>query len=160
MGRAIPARWAESPDDSGRAEPGILSIGDLSREFGISLRALRHYQTCGLLIPSRQGAIRQYTAQDRERLALILQGKRLGFTLAEIRELLEVHAKGGAGASLRLTREQCIEQIKLLERQRRDLDDAIAELRRIYSSMFAASTNMPHLAHNVPLTPKAVRRTP
>ena len=76
-----------------------------------------------------------YSGQDRERVSLILQGIRLGFTLAEIREMIGVCMRRG-GNNLPVSRQKCVEQINLLERQRRDLDRAIAELRRIYTAMF------------------------
>ena len=71
---------------------------------------------------------------DRNRLALILQGKRLGFTLSEIRELLACRRTGGE-SSADQPPQMCIDQINLLERQRRDIDQAIAELRQIYTEM-------------------------
>src|SRR6476619_1475956 len=70
------------------SEEEIYTIGDLSREFGVTLRALRFYEDKGLLSPAREGMTRLYSAQDREHLKLILKGKRLGFTLVEIDEAL------------------------------------------------------------------------
>jgi DNA-binding transcriptional MerR regulator len=71
------------------------------------------------------------------RLALILQGRRLGFTLAEIYGMVAECENGGDLTGLPITRVQCIDQIMLLERQKRDLDEAIAELRRIFTSFYA-----------------------
>jgi DNA-binding transcriptional MerR regulator len=64
------------------------TIGDLAREFGVTLRTLRFYEDRGLLSPRREGLARIYDAQDRSRLAVILKGKRLGFTLTEIRAMV------------------------------------------------------------------------
>ncbi|MGA9282541.1 MAG: MerR family transcriptional regulator, partial [Pseudolabrys sp.] len=64
------------------------TIGELARDSGVTLRALRFYQSKGLLAPRRNGSARLFSYEDRERLTLILQGKRLGFTLTEIREML------------------------------------------------------------------------
>ncbi len=67
--------------------------------------------------------------EDRDCLALILQGKRLGFTLTEIREMLATRARGDCTENLPINRTKCVEQIKMMERQRRDIDRALAELR-------------------------------
>ena len=110
-----------------------ITIGELAREAGVTLRALRFYQSKGLLAPQRNGSARMFSHEDRDRLALILQGKRLGFTLTEIREMLAARVRGCPNA-LPISRQKCVEQINMLERQRRDLDGAIAELRQIYTA--------------------------
>lgn len=116
----------------GRADDTALTIGEVAREFGMTLRALRFYEARRLVTPVRHGSIRLYRRCDRERLSLILTGRRLGFTLAEIKDLV-----GGSGAEgLHLTRVQCVEQITLLERQKRGIEVAIAELRQIYTSFY------------------------
>ena len=117
---AIPAA---SPLDS-----SLLSIGDMARTFGVSLRTLRFYEGRGLLDPKRDGSSRYYSAEDRRRLKLILKGKQLGFTLAEIRELI-AKDRHGNGHALALNNEQISLQISHLERQRKALDEAIHELR-------------------------------
>ena len=112
-----------------------LTIGELSRETGVTLRALRFYESKGLLgRHGGGGAARVFSQADRNRVALILQGKRLGFTLSEIRELLAASASRYAKV-LPIGRRKCVDQINLLERQRRDIDQAIAELRQIYTEM-------------------------
>jgi len=110
----------------------LMTIGEVAREFGMTLRALRFYEAKRLIKPERHGAIRLYRRHDRERITLILTGRRLGFTLAEIRELVGKPE----GDGLHLSREQCVEQINLLEQQKRGLEKAIAELRQIYSSFY------------------------
>jgi len=122
----------------GPREDDSLTIGELARDAGVTLRALRFYQSKGLLTPRRNGSARLFSHDDRERLALILQGKRLGFTLIEIREMLAARARGCNNA-LPIDRRTCVEQINMLERQRRDIDGALAELRQIYTEMFVAS---------------------
>jgi DNA-binding transcriptional MerR regulator len=116
---------------------GSITIGDLAREFRISLRALRFYQAKGLLTPARNGPARLYSGQDRERLTLILQGKRLGFTLAEIRQMIAARVRGPV-ENLPMSRKKCVEQINLLESQRIDIDRALVELRCIYTALFTA----------------------
>jgi len=109
-----------------------MTIGEVAREFGMTLRALRFYEARRLIAPQRNGATRIYRRSDRERLALILTGRRLGFTLAEIKDLVGKPDSDG----LHLSREQCVEQINLLEQQKRGLEIAIAELRQIYTSFY------------------------
>jgi DNA-binding transcriptional MerR regulator len=116
--------------------PGHYSIGDLAREFNVTLRALRFYESKGLLNPRREGNLRLYTAKDRETLTQILKGKQLGFTLSEIRGLITNEDPSYANMGLKLSREQCVEQIKLLEQQKKDIEDAIAELRRTYTDLY------------------------
>lgn len=115
----------------------LMTIGELARAAGVTLRALRFYQSKGLLSPTRSGHGRVFGPEDRGRLMLILQGKRLGFTLHEIRDLL---AKRDCDCTrtLPISRKQCVDQINLLERQRRDLERALHELRQIYSGMYKA----------------------
>lgn len=103
-------------------------IGDLAREFGVTLRALRFYEDKNLLSPRREGSARIYSAEDRARLERILAAKKLGFTLAEVRALLAKDA-GAAGAGLPLTEEQIDTQIAHLERQKEEILEALAELR-------------------------------
>lgn len=121
---------APRPDDSSQDVP--MTIGEVAHQFGMTLRALRFYEAKRLIAPQRNGAIRLYRRRDRERLTLILTGRRLGFTLAEIKELIGRADSNG----LHLTREQCLTQINMLEQQKRGLDIAIAELRQIYTSFY------------------------
>jgi DNA-binding transcriptional MerR regulator len=114
---------------------GVFTISDLARDFGVTLRTLRFYESRGLIAPTRSGMTRIYSARDRARLALILKGKQLGFTLVEIRAMLanedKKSAAGGAAASiggLQLSREQIVEQLDLLRSQRSEIESAILEL--------------------------------
>lgn len=126
-----------APEAERRAAPEpVFTIGDLAREFGITLRALRFYEDKGLLSPRRDGLARLYSPTDRERLLVILKGKRLGFTLAEIRALVAVH-EGQDRRGLALTRERCLAQLSQLERQRIEIDAAIAELRETADQLAA-----------------------
>lgn len=107
-----------------------FSIGDLSREFGVTLRTLRFYEDRGLLQPRREGATRVYDAADRARLSVILKGKQLGFTLTEI--LTMVAQEEGdvvAPPDLNVSVDQIGVQITNLETQRTEIDRALAELR-------------------------------
>jgi DNA-binding transcriptional MerR regulator len=73
------------------ASTPTYSIGELAREFDLTTRAIRFYEDCGLLSPQRRGRQRVYTARDRTRLKLTLRGKRLGLTLAEVKELVDMY---------------------------------------------------------------------
>ena len=106
----------------------VLSIGDTARIFGVTLRALRFYEDRGLLQPIREGSARFYDAQARRRLALILKGKKLGFTLAEIGDLIANQGDYLADPELPLGEEQIEQQLDLLQRQRDELERAIDEL--------------------------------
>jgi DNA-binding transcriptional MerR regulator len=105
------------------------SIGDLCAEFDVTARALRYYEIKGLLRPARRGQSRSYSANDRARLALVLRGKRVGFALDEIRELLDLHEMDprDRGALARM-RDQLAARAERLRRQRADVDRAIADL--------------------------------
>jgi DNA-binding transcriptional MerR regulator len=134
----------DQPGDSDKEAPmgsrvsGRFTIRELARESGVTLRALRFYQSKGLLAPQRDGSARVYSHEDRDCLALILQGKRLGFTLTEIREMLAARARG-CTTRLPINRSKCVEQINMLERQRRDIDRALTELRQIYTEIFTSA---------------------
>lgn len=123
-------------------ESGFFTIGDLAREFGVTLRALRFYEDKGLLAPRREGLTRLYSAAERARLAIILKGKKLGFTLAEIKAMVALREGGVVPAGgLALTREKCAEQLALLEQQKIEIEEAIGELRQMvaaFSSRTAA----------------------
>ncbi|HET6376465.1 MAG TPA: MerR family transcriptional regulator [Methylocella sp.] len=127
-GQGAPA--AEAP--SAAPDPDHCTIHGLAQEFQVSVRTLRFYEDRKLLRPRRIGGARLYDARDRLRLQMILKGKRLGFTLSEIHAILarwELACDTG-GIGLGLTKEQAALQLSHLERQRREIDEAIAELRK------------------------------
>lgn len=106
-----------------------FSITDLSREFGVTSRTLRFYEDEGLLHPERRGSSRLYSRADRARLAWILRGRAVGFSLADIRELLDLYAPGPARRSqLEATLEKSQARIAALKAQREAIDLTIAEL--------------------------------
>ena len=109
----------------------LFTIGDLAREFDVTLRTLRFYEDKGLLTPKRKGNARLYTRRDRARLRLVLMGKRVGFSLDEIRGMLDLYdLKDGQETQLRVSLEKFREQIVALERQKHDIEEAITELTR------------------------------
>ena len=114
-----------------------FTIGELSREFGVTLRALRFYENKGLVAPRRNGNARVYSRVDRSRLAAIVAGKKLGFTLTEIRAMISAVECARDGETLKLTAEKCREQIHLLEKQQLNITAALAELWRIHAGLSA-----------------------
>lgn len=122
-------------------EAGEYTISDLARDFGVTLRTLRFYESRGLIAPTRSGMARVYSPRDRARLALILKGKQLGFTLVEIRAMLANEDKKGAAdkaanvGGLQLSRDQIVEQLDLLRSQRAEIESAITELEASLSRM-------------------------
>jgi DNA-binding transcriptional MerR regulator len=106
-----------------------FTIGDLAREFGVTLRTLRFYEDRGLLSPRREGTARIYDARDRARLSVILKGKQLGFTLTEIRAMVAEERGEIPAANLKLSLDQVDDQIAHLEQQRGDIEQALVELR-------------------------------
>lgn len=110
------------------------TIGELAREFDITTRAIRFYESEGLLSPMRVGNRRYYRRRDRTRLRLILRGRRLGFTLAEIRETFELYDQAhGEAKQLRYYLEVLRDKRTQLLGQMRDLQDTLAELEQSYA---------------------------
>ncbi|MBT3931278.1 MAG: MerR family DNA-binding transcriptional regulator, partial [Rhodospirillaceae bacterium] len=106
-----------------------FSISDLAREFDITPRTIRHYEAEGLITPARDGQRRIYSGRDRVRLALVLRGKRLGFSLAEAKEIIDLYsAPQGEAFQLRTLLEKLDEKREMLEDKRRDLDAAISNM--------------------------------
>jgi DNA-binding transcriptional MerR regulator len=105
------------------------TISDLSKEFGVTPRTIRFYEDEGLLTPQRDGQNRIYDARDRARLAWILRGRRVGFSLAEITEMLDLYdLDDGREKQRTVTLEKCRERLAALVSQRADLDATIDEL--------------------------------
>ncbi len=129
------AEAQDQPVERQASNEPTFTIGDLAREFGVSLRALRFYENKGLLSPQRAGLARLYSAADRQRLVQILKGKKLGFTLTEIRQMIAAEEGQANGHKLQFDREKCLEQIKLLEKQKVEIEEGLSELRRIYASL-------------------------
>src|ERR1700687_3304663 len=117
-----------APRDTSR----IYSIAELAREFAITARTIRFYEDEGLIKPKRQGLTRLYSAHDRTRLSWILRGKRLGFSLAEMQQLLDLYQVDRPGVQqLRELLRRSRRHIADLERKRRDLDAHIGEFRDV-----------------------------
>ncbi|QDZ07408.1 MerR family DNA-binding transcriptional regulator [Sphingomonas panacisoli] len=119
-----------------------FSISDLSCEFGVTARALRFYEDEGLIAPERRGTQRVYSHRDRARLAWILRGKRVGFSLTDIRELIDLYDIGdGRRTQRQRTIDRCHTKIDALMAQKHDIDAAIAELTEFTALLEAARDN-------------------
>jgi len=107
------------------------SIAELAREFRVTARTIRHYEDQGLLAPRREGLQRVYNKRDRTRLKLALRGRRLGLSLAEIRELIDMYDTT-AGQSPQLVQFLSVlsRRKAALEQQREDIEAVLAEIRR------------------------------
>ena len=110
----------------------LFTVNQLAEELGVTPRAIRFYEAKGLIAPRRAGTTRVFDRRDRARLLLVLRGKRLGFSLASIREFLDLYdADRSQGAQLRLLLDSTRGRIRELERQRVDLDQTLRELREV-----------------------------
>ncbi len=122
------------------AERRLYSIGEMCDAFGVTGRALRFYEDEQLIAPHRRGTVRLYSDRDRARLTWILRGKRVGFSLAEIRELLDLYDLGDGRKTQRaMTIERCRQRIETLQRQRVDIDATITDLENFVAQLSGAT---------------------
>jgi DNA-binding transcriptional MerR regulator len=113
------------------------TIGEMAAEFNVSLRTLRFYEDRKLLRPRREGNTRLYSATDRLRMQMILKGKQLGFTLTEIHDLIGNYESSDDFEN-KLKPQQIVAQIDHLERQRAEIDGAIARLKATHARLASA----------------------
>jgi DNA-binding transcriptional MerR regulator len=107
------------------------TIRQLTKEFSVTARTLRFYEDEGLIAPERRGQTRIYSQRDRARIILILRGRRVGFSLAEIRGILDLYGvRDGGITQLVHTRKKFNERIATLEQQQVDITESLKELRR------------------------------
>jgi DNA-binding transcriptional MerR regulator len=120
-------------------DEALLTVNELAEALEVTPRTIRFYEQKGLIQPRRAGTVRVFTRRDRARLLLILRGKRLGFSLRDIREYLDLYdADPMQREQVRLLLGKVRARLAALERQRRDLEQATAELRDIESQAEAA----------------------
>lgn len=109
--------------------PTTWTIAQMADDYGVTHRALRHYEHLGLLSPERQGQRRIYGRRERTRLALILRGRRLGFPLEEVATILDMYDdQPGEAGQLRYLLSQIGDRRADLERRRKDIEDSLREL--------------------------------
>jgi DNA-binding transcriptional MerR regulator len=118
----MPAAALARPPRAPTSPSPTFTIGELAREFGVTTRAIRFYEDCGLLEPGRVGRQRIYGGRDRTRLKLTLRGKRLGLKLAEVKELVDMYD------SRRDTGPQLRRYLAVLARHRQQLEQRLGDL--------------------------------
>jgi len=123
-GEAVPINDAVSDP-----QEDYVRIGEMAKTFGVTLRTLRFYEDKGLISPKRDGSTRLYTRRDRVRLKLILLGRKVGFSLRDVKQIMDLYdPKGTNTKQLRLTIEKSEKQLVRLQKQRAAIDEAITEL--------------------------------
>ncbi len=130
----MPAASAPAPDDrAGEAAGTLLGIAEVCEQFGVSPRALRFYETKGLLAPRRLNGTRVYAPTDLATLTRILRAKALGTSLTEIKHYLGMYGEHGEGRTQQLAYviERSETAIQELEAKRAQIDTSLAELRQI-----------------------------
>ena len=126
-------------DDNEDRRQRWFTIGDLAREFDVTLRTLRFYEDKGLLDPRREGLNRLYSRRDRARLKIVLLCKRVGFSLTEIKEMLDLYdQKDGQLTQLRAVLRKFSDQVAVLEEQRKDIEAGLVELHENIADLTAA----------------------
>jgi DNA-binding transcriptional MerR regulator len=138
MSAAAPPANLPAKSPTPRDNQRLYSIAELAREFAVTPRTIRFYEDEGLIKPERHGLIRVYSAGDRARLSWILRGKRLGFSLAEIKELLDLYQVDRTGVQqMRELLRRSRLHIKELERRRNDLDAHIEDFKEVEAHVCA-----------------------
>lgn len=113
----------------GEADDDFARIGEMAKTFGVTLRTLRFYEDKGLLHPKREGSTRLYTRRDRARLKLILLGRKIGFSLRDVKQMIDLYDPTGSNTrQLKLTLDKSEKQLARLQKQRAAIDEAVAEL--------------------------------
>ncbi len=130
---AINATIAHENDDIAKfvatGNDDYARIGEVSEQFNVTLRTLRFYEDKGLIAPKRIGVTRLYSRKDRARIKLILQGKKVGFSLREVKHLIELYEPGGSNTvQMRAIMNKSIKQLDKMKAQRAAVDEAIEEL--------------------------------
>jgi DNA-binding transcriptional MerR regulator len=121
----------------------LYSVGELGEALGVSTRTIRFYEDKGLIAPRRVGNNRVYTQRDRARMVLILRGKRLGFSLRDIKDYLDLYDLDPTLAKqVRLLLEAVNSRIQRLEEQRAAVNETLAELREVRSQALAKLTSL------------------
>ncbi|WP_348639332.1 MerR family DNA-binding transcriptional regulator [Aquamicrobium sp. LC103] len=130
---------SESMANSTEVADDYLRIGDMARNFGVTLRTLRFYEDKGLISPKRDGNTRLYSQREVKRLQMIMLGRRVGFSLREVKQMMDLYdPKGSNIKQLKLVLDKSERQLTKLEKQRVAIEEAMSELRNAMSSWRAA----------------------
>ncbi|CDX16968.1 Transcriptional regulator, MerR family [Mesorhizobium sp. SOD10] len=120
---------ANTNDIPAEAGEEFVRIGEMAKKYGVTLRTLRFYEDKGLLNPHRDGSTRLYTRRDKARLKLILLGRKVGFSLRDVKQMMDLYDPTGSNTKqLRLALDKSEKQLARLQKQRALIDDAIGEL--------------------------------
>ena len=120
---------ANTNNASIEAGEDLVRIGEMAKKYGVTLRTLRFYEDKGLLNPQRDGSTRLYTRRDKARLKLILLGRKVGFSLRDVKQMMDLYDPTGSNTKqLRLALDKSEKQLARLQKQRALIDDAINEL--------------------------------
>lgn len=129
---------SEAVSKNGSDTAETMRIGEMAKEYGVTLRTLRFYEDKGLLSPQRIGSTRLYTRRDRARLKLILLGRKVGFSLREVKQMIDLYDPTGSNArQLKLALDKSEKQLGRLEKQRAAVDEAISDLNGLMQSLRA-----------------------
>lgn len=119
----------ETKDAVAENQEEYTRIGDMAKSFGITLRTLRFYEDKGLISPKRDGSTRLYSHRDKARLKLILLGRKVGFSLRDVKQMMDLYDPNGTNIKqLRLTIDKSERQLARLQKQRAAIDEAIGDL--------------------------------
>lgn len=133
-----------APESAVQDNEDYMRIGDVSTSFGVTLRTLRFYEDKGLIHPKRQGVTRLYNRRDRARIKLILLGKKVGFSLREVKQLIDLYEPGGSNTvQMRAILDKSVKQLDKMKAQRAAVDEAIDELVNGINGL-ADRLGMPH----------------
>ncbi|RWC32276.1 MerR family DNA-binding transcriptional regulator [Mesorhizobium sp.] len=120
---------AANTNISVEAGEDLVRIGEMAKKYGVTLRTLRFYEDKGLLNPQRDGSTRLYTRRDKARLKLILLGRKVGFSLRDVKQMMDLYDPTGSNTKqLKLALDKSEKQLARLQKQRALIDDAINEL--------------------------------
>jgi DNA-binding transcriptional MerR regulator len=121
---------------SGETPAGFTRIGEMAESFGVSLRTLRFYEDKGLIQPRRIGNARLYSHRDKARLRLVLLGRKVGFSLREVKQMMDLYDPNGSNIrQMKVVLEKSERQLGRLEKQRLSIDDAIGDLKGLMATV-------------------------
>jgi len=127
---------ANTNDAVSKTDGEYIRIGEMAKKYGVTLRTLRFYEDKGLINPKREGSTRLYSRRDNARLKLIMLGRKVGFSLRDVKQIMDLYDPKGANTKqLRLALEKSEKQLSRLQKQRTVIDEAIKELSSTMTDM-------------------------
>lgn len=130
------AEEAVQEEQSGETLSGFTRIGEMAESFGVTLRALRFYEDKGLIEPKRIGNARLYSQRDKARLRLVLLGRKVGFSLREVKQMMDLYDPNGSNIrQMKVVLEKSERQLGRLEKQRAAIDEAIGDLKSLIATV-------------------------